>query len=105
MTSRAHADFSDNTAEGHDPIEGHGPSGDIWGQGFRVLDKGDTIIFTGRSHAILKSSEAGQGDEAAPALARPRSPRTAAQIEAAASPSPHRDAPSVHAAVVRRRLR
>ena len=77
VTSRAHADFSDNTAEGHDPIEGHGPSGDIWGQGFRILDKGDTIIFTGRSHAAAEGDQAGQGGDAAPGTAgrRSREPR------------------------------
>jgi lipopolysaccharide export system protein LptC len=89
VTPRAHADFSANTAEGHNPIEGHGPSGDIWGQGFRVLDKGDTIIFTGRSHAALKASKAGMGKPAAPPPALPpKVAKTAARIEAAASMLP-----------------
>lgn len=83
VTRRAHADFSDNTAEGHDPIEGHGPSGDLWGQGFRVLDKGDIIIFTGRSHLVLKGSKPGNAASPAPALP-PAIAQTAAQIEAAA---------------------
>jgi lipopolysaccharide export system protein LptC len=83
VTTSAHADFSDNTAEGHDPIEGHGPSGDIWGQGFRVVDKGDTIIFTGRSHAILKGSKPGTGKAAPPPPALPATvAKTAALIEA-----------------------
>ena len=82
-TQRAHANFVDNTAEGDDPIEGHGPSGDIWGQGFRVLDKGDTIIFTGRAHLTLKRSKTIK-----PAPPPPTLPamvqETAAAIEAAA---------------------
>lgn len=84
VTRRAHADFSDNTAAGHDPIEGHGPAGDIWGQGFIVLDKGDTIIFTGRSHAILIESRPAKATRTPPALPTAVA-ATAAQIEAAAT--------------------
>jgi lipopolysaccharide export system protein LptC len=84
VTSRAHADFSDNTAVGHDPIEGQGPSGDVWGQGFRILDKGDTIIFSGRSHAMLNGSRPGKAARPPPAL--PDAVATkAAQITAAAT--------------------
>src|SRR5206468_8185079 len=43
LTQRAHVNLADNTAEGREPVEGHGPSGDIAGQGFRILAKGDTI--------------------------------------------------------------
>ena len=32
VTQRAHLNRSDNSAEGRDPVEGHGPSGDIAGQ-------------------------------------------------------------------------
>jgi lipopolysaccharide export system protein LptC len=100
VTPRAHADFSTNTAEGHNPIEGHGPSGDIWGQGFRVLDKGDTIIFTGRSHAVLKASKAGMGKPAAPPPALPaKVAKTAARIEAAASLLPP-PMPAAHGSAV-----
>lgn len=49
----AHIDMANGTAEGHQPIEGEGPFGHATGQGFRVLDRGDTIIFTGRSHLEL----------------------------------------------------
>jgi lipopolysaccharide export system protein LptC len=87
VTRRAHADFSDNTAEGHDPIAGHGPSGDIRGQGFRVLDRGDTIIFTGRSHLVLKGSKPGAAAKPPPALP-PSVATAAARIEAAATASP-----------------
>jgi lipopolysaccharide export system protein LptC len=84
VTRRAHADFSDNTAAGHDPIEGHGPAGDIWGQGFRILDKGDTIVFTGRSHSILIGSRPAKATRPPPALPVAVA-KTAAQIEAAAA--------------------
>ena len=87
VTRRAHADLAGNTAEGHDPIEGHGPSGDIWGQGFHVIDKGDTIIFTGHSHAILKGTKPAK--PARPPQLPPGIVKTAAAVEAAASaPAP-----------------
>jgi lipopolysaccharide export system protein LptC len=92
VTRRAHANLANNTAEGNDPVEGHGPSGDIWGQGFRVFDKGDTIIFTGQSHAILKSTKP---TKAASAPAEPPAGiiKTAAAIEAAATATAAADPP------------
>jgi lipopolysaccharide export system protein LptC len=94
VTSRAHADCSNNAAEGHDPIEGHGPSGDIWGQGFRILDKGDTIIFTGRSHLVMKGSNPGKATAPPPALPAAVA-ETAVQIEVAAT-LPRTAEPGVH---------
>ena len=57
VTTAARVDGAANTAEGDAPVEGHGPSGDIKAQGFRILDKGDTIVFTGRSDALLKAAK------------------------------------------------
>ena len=57
VTDTAHADVAHNTAEGNDPVEGHGPSGDVKAQGFRILDKGDTIIFTGHSDMLLRGAK------------------------------------------------
>ena len=47
VTRRAHADLAANIADGHDPVKGHGPSGDIAAQGFRIADKGESIVFIG----------------------------------------------------------
>lgn len=84
VTKTAHIDVAAETAEGHDPITGNGPSGDIAAQGFRIADKGDTIIFTGNSHLVLKGGKA----NASPAMKPPALPaeieETAARIEAAA---------------------
>jgi lipopolysaccharide export system protein LptC len=87
VTRRAHLNLSDNTAEGHDPVEGHGPSGDIAGEGFRILSKGDTIIFTGQSSLLLKGTK----PNAAPA--EPPAPPAkivddAARLEVAAAAAP-----------------
>ena len=83
VTRQAHANLASNTADGHDPIEGHGPSGDVWGQGFHVLDKGDTIIFTGRSHAILKGTKPTK--PASPPALPAAIVKTAAAVAAAAA--------------------
>jgi lipopolysaccharide export system protein LptC len=64
VTSSAHVNLADDTAKGHDFVVGHGPAGDISGQGFRVDDRGSTVVFTGKSDLLLKAS---RPDPAAPA--------------------------------------
>jgi len=56
-TGSAHIDMANGTAEGREPVEGDGPFGHISGQGFRVLDRGDVIIFTGQTHLELVPHE------------------------------------------------
>lgn len=56
-TDSAHIDMANGTAQGHEPIEGRGSFGYITGQGFRILDRGDTIVFTGKSHLELVPHE------------------------------------------------
>ena len=87
VTRRAHLNLSDNTAEGHDPVEGHGPSGDITGQGFRILSKGETIIFTDESHLLFKGTKP-SGAPAEPPELPAAVESTAARIEAAVAVSP-----------------
>lgn len=48
-TTSVHMDLAAGTAEGKEPISGQGPFGRIEAQGFRVLDKGNTIVFTGKT--------------------------------------------------------
>src|SRR5207244_5794700 len=45
-TETARLDVAHNSAEGTNPVEGHGLSGDIKSQGFRIYDKGETIVST-----------------------------------------------------------
>lgn len=87
VTARAHVDLSTNIAEGHDPIAGDGPSGNITGQGFRVSDRGDTILFTGQSHLLLKPAKPSRSPPPPPALP-PRIEHAAAMIAAAAAAAP-----------------
>jgi lipopolysaccharide export system protein LptC len=84
VTQRAHLNLSDDSAEGHDPVEGHGPSGDITGQGFRILSKGETIIFTGESHLLFKGTKP-SSTLAEPAALPAAVESAAARIEAAAA--------------------
>jgi lipopolysaccharide export system protein LptC len=56
-TDTAHIDVAKGTAEGHDPVEGQGPFGHVVGDGFRVLEHGDIIIFTGNAHLELVPHE------------------------------------------------
>ena len=100
VTNSARLDAANNAAEGHAAVEGHGPQGDITAQGFRVIDKGDIVIFTGQSNLTLKSTKP-EGQDAG-AAAKPAQTvdvpapivQAAAQIETAAAPKPVQHAPA-----------
>jgi lipopolysaccharide export system protein LptC len=86
LTQRAHLNLSDNSAKGHDPIEGHGPSGDITGQGFRIFSNGETIIFTDQSHLLFRGTKP-SSTPADPAALPAAVGSAAARIEAAVTAS------------------
>jgi lipopolysaccharide export system protein LptC len=107
VTSAARLDAANDAAEGSAPVEGHGPQGDITAQGFKLIDKGDIIIFTGQSNLLLKSakSDAPAGAAATPPAGAPASGATAvgvpapiaqaaAQIERKAEPKAEHRAPA-----------
>ena len=48
-STTAHVDMAAGTAEGDDPVTGQGPFGSVTAEGFRILGRGDTIIFKGRA--------------------------------------------------------
>jgi lipopolysaccharide export system protein LptC len=85
VTNTAHVDVAADSAMGNDPVTGHGPSGDITAQGFRVVDKGDTIIFTGTSHLLLKGTKPSGHPAASPPTLPPDVAETAAALESAAT--------------------
>jgi lipopolysaccharide export system protein LptC len=102
VTDAARVDAAGNTAVGDDPVEGHGPSGDIKAQGFRILDRGDTIIFTGRSDMLLNATKP-VGTKSAPARLPDAVAVTAAHVATEARPMlaashPARAAPPRHPA-------
>jgi lipopolysaccharide export system protein LptC len=53
-TDSAHIDMGKGTAEGSDPVQGHGPFGTIEAEGFRVESEGDVIVFTGKTKMLLE---------------------------------------------------
>jgi lipopolysaccharide export system protein LptC len=98
VTKSARLDAANDAAEGHDPVEGHGPQGDITAQGFHVIDKGDIVIFTGKSNLTLngtKPAEPAPGAAASPALGVPAPvAQAAAQLEAKVEPKAEHPAPA-----------
>jgi len=54
-SARIHLDKG--MAEGQERVVGHGPLGEIEAEGFRLVDKGKTIFFTGKSRLLMYPSE------------------------------------------------
>jgi lipopolysaccharide export system protein LptC len=55
-TEKARVDLNAGSAEGDQPINGAGPAGTITGEGFRILKKGETVLFTGKSRLVMKAA-------------------------------------------------
>ncbi|MCC7271292.1 MAG: LPS export ABC transporter periplasmic protein LptC [Alphaproteobacteria bacterium] len=53
-TEIARVDLATGQIEGDDPVHGQGPSGTIDAEGFRVLKKGETIQFKGKSRLVVE---------------------------------------------------
>ena len=86
VTASARVNAAQNAAEGNDPVAGHGPAGEIKAQGFRIIDKGDTIIFTGRADMLLNGARRTVAKSAPPSLPAPVA-QLASQVEAEAKPA------------------
>jgi lipopolysaccharide export system protein LptC len=64
QTDSATINLKDKTAEGSDVVEGQNGDGELISQGFRVLDDGDTIEFTGKAYMKIypkRKNQEGQG--------------------------------------------
>lgn len=85
LTQTARINAANNTAQGSDPVEGHGPSGNLKAQGFRILDQGETVLFTGKSEMVLKAAKPPVA-QSAPAGLPASVAAAAAQAEADAKP-------------------
>ena len=106
VTQAARVNAATGAAEGDKPVEGHGPSGDIKSQGFRVLDKGDKILFTGHADLLLRSAKdtgPKTPPSALPAPVATSAARTLAEAKPllAAAPAPAAMPPRVVPAVMR----
>jgi lipopolysaccharide export system protein LptC len=87
VTSSARLDTTNDAAEGHEAVEGHGPSGDIKAEGFQVIDKGAIVIFTGNSDLWLRGSKTASAAAPQPAALPAPVAQAAAQIEAKVTPA------------------
>lgn len=54
VTETAAVDVVGGNAEGDDPVAAQGPFGNLTAEGFRLRDRGQVVIFTGRSRAVLE---------------------------------------------------
>lgn len=53
QTSKANIDLEKGLAGGDKAVQGQGPFGEMHGEGFRLADKGKTIVFTGKSKLVI----------------------------------------------------
>jgi len=68
LTDSAHVDMQAGSAEGDDKVSGQGIFGHVDAEGFRIYDRGDRVVFTGKSKMLLLSRGAAAGaDGATPA--------------------------------------
>lgn len=61
QTESATIDLNAKTAHGNDAVEGQNGDGELVSEGFRVLDDGDTIQFTGKAHMKIYPKQKDQG--------------------------------------------
>lgn len=52
-TEKARVDFKAGTATGETPVSGQGPFGTINSEGFRILESGAVVEFSGRARLVL----------------------------------------------------
>ena len=52
-TASAQIDFGAGVASSDTPVEAQGPGGVLKAKGFRMLDKGARVLFTGKAHLVL----------------------------------------------------
>jgi lipopolysaccharide export system protein LptC len=61
-TKTARLDVRAGSASGDDPTEAQGPSGEVHGEGFRVRDRGQIYVFTGRASAVLRDGDVSRAE-------------------------------------------
>lgn len=64
VTDRARIDLDASSAYGDRPVRGHGPDGQVEAEGFHTSERGDRIVFTGRSRLILRGHDDSTDDDA-----------------------------------------
>lgn len=54
VTERAAIDLGAGAAAGDAPVAAQGPFGNLTAEGFRLFDRGQVVVFTGRARAVLE---------------------------------------------------
>jgi len=57
-TEEARINLKDGSAEGNKTVIGHGPAGTLRSEGFRIIEKGQTVLFTGKARMVINSESA-----------------------------------------------
>jgi lipopolysaccharide export system protein LptC len=57
VTERAALDVAGGNAAGDDPVAAQGPFGTLTAEGFRLYDRGQVVVFTGRARAVLEGTQ------------------------------------------------
>ena len=63
-TNSARLDVAKSNAWGDEPTAGKGPAGTIEGEGFRLMDRGSDVTFTGKAKAVLFSAKGANSTKA-----------------------------------------
>lgn len=56
QTGQALVRMNAGYAEGNAPVAAQGPFGTLTSEGFRIIDRGQVVVFTGRAHTVLESA-------------------------------------------------
>lgn len=56
-TARAALDLQGGAADGDDPVAAQGPFGTLNAEGFRLRDRGQVVVFTGRARVVLEGMQ------------------------------------------------
>lgn len=56
-TARAALDLAAGAAAGDRPVAAQGPFGTLTAEGFRLTDRGQVVVFTGRARVVLEGGE------------------------------------------------
>lgn len=54
ITERARLDLKAGSGAGDDPVAAQGPFGTLTAQGFRLIDRGQVVVFTGQARTVLE---------------------------------------------------
>ncbi|MBU8543932.1 MULTISPECIES: LPS export ABC transporter periplasmic protein LptC [Roseomonadaceae] len=57
VTEAAEIDLKAGAASGDLPVAAQGPFGNLTAEGFRLYDRGQVVIFTGRARAVLEGGQ------------------------------------------------